>query len=198
MLIAINFLNYEIGVFVSRRDFMYEEIIEASFKKTGVIIPSQKDADFLYKSGYGILHEEDEGSILGSCETLYLVTEKRLHIIDHKNHKELNFQALLEKFRGKDAEIWTRYLIYRDLRSRGYVVRDGFSFGIDFRLYERGKYGEQAAKYVVFGICEGIPTPIKKLSEVLRFVQSTKKSLILAVVDRRGEIVYYSLSKLTF
>jgi len=177
---------------------MSEEIIEASFKKSGVIIPSQKDADLLYKSGYGILHEQDEGSILGSCETLHLVAEKRLHVIDNENRKELNFPTLLEKFRSKDAEIWTRYLIYRDLRSRGYVVRDGFNFGIDFRLYERGKYGEQAAKYIVFGICEGIPTPIKKLSEILRFVQSTKKSLILAVVDRRGEIVYYSLSKLTF
>ena len=179
-------------------DIMSEEIIEAVLEGKEVIVPLQKDAELLYQGGYGNLREKEQGSTLGSCEALYLVAEKRLHVVDSKDSKELNFTAVFDKLRSVDAETWTRYLIYRDLRSRGYVVRDGFGFGIDFRLYERGKYGEQAAKYIVFGIREGNPIPISKLDEVLHFVQSTKKELILAVVDRRGEIVYYSLSKLTF
>jgi tRNA splicing endonuclease len=35
------------------------------------------------------------------------------------------------------------------------------------------------------------------LSRALRHTQSLKKNLILAVLNRRGEVVYYSLSKLT-
>ena len=35
--------------------------------------------------------------------------------------------------------------LFRDLKTRGYVVKDGFGFGSDFRVYERGDYGEKGA-----------------------------------------------------
>ncbi len=35
------------------------------------------------------------------------------------------------------------------------------------------------------------------MARALRYVQSLKKELVLAVINRRGEVVYYSLSKLT-
>ena len=54
-----------------------------------------------------------------------------------------------------DKDILTRFLIYRDLRSRGYVAREGFGFGVDFRVYERGEFEQKPAKYVIFGINEG-------------------------------------------
>ena len=28
------------------------------------------------------------------------------------------------------------FLVYRDLRSKGYVAKEGFGFGNDFRVYE--------------------------------------------------------------
>ncbi len=90
-----------------------------------------------------------------------------------------------------------KYLIYRDLRSRGYVVREGFGLGIDFRVYERGEYGKATADYLILGIQEGKPTSVEELARVLKHVQSLKKELVLAVVNRRGEIVHYTLSKLT-
>ena len=31
-------------------------------------------------------------------------------------------------------------MIFRDLKTRGYVVKDGFGFGSDFRVYERGNH----------------------------------------------------------
>ena len=82
------------------------------------------------------------------------------------------------------------------MRSRGYVVREGVGWGISFRVYERGAYGERAAKYMILAICEGAPLPVEKLEEVLRLAQNNKKELIVAVMDRRGEIVYYSLAQL--
>ncbi len=77
------------------------------------------------------------------------------------------------------------------------MVREGFGLDIDFRIYERGAYGKKPATYLVLSIQEGKPIPVKKLAQVLRHVQSLKKKLVLSVVNRRGEVVYYSLSKLT-
>jgi tRNA splicing endonuclease len=37
---------------------------------------------------------------------------------------------------------------------------------------------------------------MEKLARTQRYVQNLKKNLILAVINRRGEIVYYSLSEL--
>ena len=51
-----------------------------------------------------------------------------------------------------DSEILTKFLIYRDLRNRGYVVKDGFGFGSDFRVYERGHFGEKGAKFLILGL----------------------------------------------
>ena len=109
----------------------------------------------------------------------------------------MNFRELLSLYRLADENVWVKYLIYRDLRSRGYVVREGFGLKITFRLYERGEYGKATATYLILGIQEGKPISVKELASVLKHVQSLKKKLVLAVVNRQGEIVYYTLSKLT-
>jgi tRNA-intron endonuclease len=177
---------------------MSEQLLKSTLKGKKIKLKVSEDTDLLHKGGFGDLDKNSKQLILGPVEALYLLSEKRIIVVEDKKEHELTFTDIIQHFRKDDAVIWTRYLIYRDLRSRGYVVRDGFGFGVDFRLYERGKYGEQAAKYMVFGMCEGVPISIKRLNKILRFVQSTKKELILAVVDRRGEIVYYSLSPLVF
>ncbi len=116
---------------------------------------------------------------------------------DEKTGEAVGFQDLLKHFQSVDENAWVRYLIYRDLRSRGYVAREGFGLGIDFRVYERGEYGKETAEYLIFGIQEGQPVTVEELARALRYVQSLKKELVLAVINRRGEVVYYSLSKLT-
>ncbi len=160
-----------------------------------VVIPSPDDAKLLLQGGYGIAREGETGAVLSPWEALHLLAEGRLRVCDGETGEELEFQSLLDRFRLADEEVWTKYLIYRDLRSRGYVVREGLGLGVDFRLYERGTYGDKAAKYIVYVICEGTPTPVQSLQEVLSIAQNMKKQLIVAVMDRRGEIVYYSLTQ---
>lgn len=168
--------------------------VEAVLSGGDVVIPLREDADMLFQSGYGTLRE-DKSATLSRCEALYLLAEDRIKVVEGAEKGEVTFRPLLERFRAEDPEIWTRYLIFRDLRSRGYVVKDGVGWGIDFRMYERGTYRKKAAKYVVYAVCEGSPIPTRRLDEVLRLVHGMKKELIVAVVDRRGEIVYYSLAR---
>ncbi len=167
--------------------------VKGVLEEETVVIQSLEDAEPLLQGGYGTRRDEGEGSILTPWEVLYLLAEDRLKVFDAATGEKLDFQVLLSKFRDVDPEVWTRYLIYRDLRKRGYVVRDGMGVGIDFRLYARGTYGKKAAKYMVYAVCEGTPIPVQKLQEALRIALNMKKRLIVAVMDRRGEIVYYSL-----
>jgi tRNA-intron endonuclease len=173
-----------------------EEItIAASLKDNVVIVSSPEDVEELSSRGYGI--SEDGKLRLAFYEALFLLGKESLELEDEENEEKMAFKALLERFQSVDKEAWVRYLIYRDLRSRGYVTREGFGLGIDFRVYERGDYGKASAKYLIFGIQEGQPVTLEELARTQRYAQSLKKDLVLAVINRRGEIVYYSLSQLT-
>lgn len=173
-----------------------EEIpIAASLKENVVTVSSPEGVEELSSRGYGVT--EDDKFHLTFYEVLFLLGKKALELEDETTGKKMVFQDLLKRFQSVDNDAWVRYLIYRDLRSRGYVAREGFGLGIDFRVYARGDYGKETAKYLIFGIQEGQPVSVEKLARTQRYVQSLKKNLVLAVINRRGEIVYYSLSQLT-
>jgi tRNA-intron endonuclease len=169
--------------------------IEASVRENDVLISSPEGVEGLSLRGYGV--PENGKLILTLYEALFLVGKEVIEVGDEKTGEKMGFQDLLKRFQSVDENAWVRYLIYRDLRSRGYVAREGFGLGIDFRVYERGEYGKETAKYLIFGIQEGQPVSMEELARTLRYVQSLKKNLVLAVINRRGEIVYYSLSQLT-
>ena len=161
----------------------------------GVRISEQSSIDSLSQRGYGTA--ENDVFTLAFYEALYLVDKELLEVKDEKG-KEVDFQDLLQSYEKTDPNAWVNYLVYRDLRSRGYVIREGFGAGTDFRIYDRGAYGKDTASYMVLGTQEGKPLPIDDLTKALRHCQSQKKELILAVMNRRGETVYYSVSQLTF
>lgn len=168
--------------------------VGASLKETDITISSLEGMEEFSQKGYGVA--EDSNLTLNFVEALFLLSKGAIEVKDESTGKSLVFEELLKRFQSVDKDVWVRYLIYRDLRSRGYVAREGFGLGIDFRLYERGDYGRGTAKHLIFGIQEGKPVSVEKLARTQRYVQNLKKNLVLAVINRRGEIVYYSLSEL--
>jgi len=168
--------------------------VEASLKGTVVTVSSPEGIEEFSSKGYGV--DEDGKLRLTFYEALFLLGKGAITVTDKETKKKMAFQDLLKRFQQVDKDAWVRYLIYRDLRGRGYVAREGFGLGIDFRVYERGDYGKGTAKHLIFGIQEGQPVSVEKLARTQRYVQNLKKNLVLAVINRRGEIVYYSLSEL--
>jgi len=169
--------------------------IGALLGEKGILVSSPEEIEGLSTRGYGV--SENGKLVLTFYEALFLLGKDILEVEDEKTGKDLSFQDLLKRFQTVEKEAWVKYLIYRDLRSRGYVAREGFGLGIDFRVYDRGEYGKETAKYLIFGIQEGRPVSVEELARALRHVQGLKKKLVLAVINRRGEVVYYSLSQLT-
>jgi len=170
------------------------KVVRASLVDGRVLVPLNQDGvDELVNRGYGV--REGDALALQPYEALHLLERGNLTV--ESAGRPLDFQELLHRLSRVEENVWIRYIIYRDLRSRGYVVREGVGVGLDFRVYGKGEYGKKPAKYLVYGILEGTPIPVEKLVSVLQHAQNLKKNLILAVVDRKGEIVYYSLSKLS-
>ena len=144
--------------------------------------------------GFGEI--EKEKLLLKSFETLYLLYTKRL--ILKKNKKQIDFDFFMNTCQMIDNEILTKFLIYRDLRNRGYVVKDGFGFGSDFRVYERGHYGEKGAKFLIFGLNEGQQEKMGNLQKKVEEITQMGKEPIIAVIERRGEVIYYKINKMNF
>ena len=168
--------------------------ITATLKNNDITVSSPENAEELATRGYGT--KQDSTLAIAYYEALYLHSRNIIQIQQTKTKKPLTFQQLLEHYKATDPNAWAKYLIYRDLRSRGYVAREGFGQGIAFRMYERGQYGTATAKYLILGIQEGQPTTIENLAQTLKTAHSQKKELVLAVLNRRGEVVHYTLSQL--
>ena len=164
-------------------------------EEKGVRVTDRSSMDALSQRGYGT--KETEVFTLTLYEALYLVDKKMLEVKGAKG-TDVNFQDLLQAYEKVDENAWAHYLVYRDLRSRGYVVREGFGAAIDFRIYERGTYGKDTATSLVLSTQEGKPMPMEELTNALSQCQSLNKEMVLAVMNRRGEIVYYSVSPLSF
>jgi tRNA-intron endonuclease len=167
--------------------------IKGLLEEDGIRIPNGKNAEEISSRGYGTA--ENEMLLLTFYESLYLLDKGILEVEDEKG-KKIDFQSLLQRYERLDENAWVKYLTYRDLRSRGYAIRDGFGSGVDFRVYERGEYGKDTAKYLILSIQEGKPILLEDLANALKQCQRLKKELILAVMNRRGETVYYSVEQL--
>jgi tRNA-intron endonuclease len=172
----------------------FQNVVEGVLTKKCLIkIIDTRSQDQLRNKGFG--DGEDNVYLLETYEALYLLYLKKLVITSGKID---NFASLLKLVLKYDKEIVTRFLVYRDLRSRGYVVKEGFGFGADFRVYERGEYEKKRAKYVVFCINEGINVKVGELSKNVREIETMGKNAIAAVVERRGEVIYYKLTNMKF
>ena len=66
-----------------------------------------------------------------------------------------------------------------------------------YRLYPRGaKIGEDIAKTLICPLAEGNTINLEKLDEIVTQTQSLKKRLLIACVDRLGDVSYYELQTL--
>jgi len=160
-----------------------------------VVVVDRERFGELEESGYG--SRQDKRLPLRDYEALYLLYAGKLDLKD-ESRKVVTFERLAELTQKRARDAWTKFMIYRDLRSRGYVVREGFGFGTDLRVYERGDYPKKPAKYVVFALDEGIEKGMGELQKSVKEMARMGKEAIIAVIERRGEVIYYKVSKARF
>jgi tRNA-intron endonuclease len=174
--------------------FDFKIKISAKLISGKTIVINPKMQNILKERGFG--ESEKNTLILDSFETLYLLYDGKLEL--KKINKNITFDELIQKYIRKNDDILIRFLLYRDLRTRGYVVKDGFGFGSDFRVYEHGNFGLKDAKYLIFAFNEGKQQKISNLQTNIEQITKMGKEPIIAVIERRGEIIYYKINKMNF
>ncbi|MBA3284985.1 MAG: tRNA-intron lyase [Nitrosopumilus sp.] len=157
-----------------------------------IIVNEIRFKDQLRNKGFGEVFNNE--FILNNLETLYLLSNNKLKLFGKKDY---NFSSFLKILLKKDKKILTKYLIFRDLRSKGYVVKEGFGFGTDFRIYERGEHGKKPSKYVSIGINEGLNIKSKDFVDTVDQIEKMGKDTVIAVIERRGEVIYYKTIKMS-
>lgn len=158
---------------------------------------SVSDKEMIHELGLKGYGEQQKNTLtLSPFESLYLLYMEKLTL--RKGKRQVGFDEFMDTCQKNDPEILTKFLIYRDLRSRGYVVKDGFGFGSDFLVYERGQFGAKGAKFLVFGLSEGQQEKMGTMQKKIEQITQMGKEPIIAVIERRGEVIYYKINDRRF
>ena len=164
------------------------------------IVWNPQEGMYLYSLGYygqpvGIrkpkLATFEKPLELSLLESAYLTKAGLLHVHDTKKKRILTEEDLLSLGMKQTNIFQDRFLVYSNLRMRGYVVRPGLKFGTDFAVYEYGP-GKDHAPFLVHVIPQKngvVPLDIVRAG---RLATSVRKKFLIATVKQNGEIAYYS------
>lgn len=155
------------------------------------VTSNTKEAMSLYsQSRFG---ELKQGKIIYSIfEALYLLEKGKLEILYKR--KKLRFDKLMQEAREKNKKIKTKYIVFKDMRNRGFIVKTALKFGADFRVYARGiKPGQDHAKWILYPVSESSELTWHEFSAKNRVAHSTKKNLLIGIVDEEEDVSYYEV-----
>jgi len=166
-------------------------MIEANLVGSKISSSSSEAFGLYEKARLGEKKEENiEYSLI---ETLFLIKEKKLILKSGK--KIISFAEFLKKSKKTDKKIETKLPVYIDLRKRGYIVKTALKFGAEFRVYEKGiKPGQDHARWVLYTTKEHEQLNWHDFAAKNRIAHSTKKDLLLGIVDEEEDVSYYQVS----
>lgn len=160
-----------------------------------VVVFEKKVKDLLIPKSFG--EKKDSQLILDLKESLYLLKREKLSVEDQEG-KSISFEELLNFAQKKEKNFYNKLIVYTDLRERGYVVKTGFKFGFDFRVYPRGKKpGEEHSQWVIHVASQDEQISIPNFSRMVRLSGNLKTELLIGVVDSEDDVNYYSTKRIT-
>ncbi|MFW9955561.1 MAG: tRNA-intron lyase [Candidatus Thorarchaeota archaeon] len=186
----------ELDEFVDEEPEEEEEPSSAIFRDEKGYV-GKDDADRISQQGFYGSRLDDGTLQLEPVELLHLLERKRITLANAAG-ETIGSAHIIKELLAKDPDLWIRYLVFRDLRSRGYAVRQGFGSGIGFRVYSRGERpGSSTASQLIYVLKEGVPISLQELDAVTETALSARKFLLFALVDQNGEVNYYRVAQAT-
>jgi tRNA-intron endonuclease len=127
---------------------------------------------------------------LSLIEACYLLEKVRLNI--YEDDVKCSVGYLIDII--KEQNLYAKYIVYRDLKDRGFVIKTGFKYGSEFRLYNRGGGpGQGHSDYLVKIIFENYDINALDFASYVRVSHGVNKKLLLAIVDEDFDITYYNV-----
>jgi tRNA-intron endonuclease, archaea type len=176
---------------VTKKTSRKDKEIKAYFSGDS-IVSSSKAARDLFSSNY--FGEYVSKKIVYSLsEALYLLEKGKIEVFS--NTRKLGFNEVMKKCKKIDKRAETKFLVYKNLRDKGYLLKSALKFGADFRVYDKGTKPKTAhAKWLLFPVEESSEMTWQDFAAKNRVAHSTKKNLLIAIVDSEGSITYYEVA----
>ncbi|QGA54770.1 tRNA-intron lyase [Sulfolobus sp. E5-1-F] len=178
-------------------------MVKALLVGSKVLIPNVDESRYIYSNGFygkpiGISKPKGPKDIirpleLSLIESVYLAKKGLIKVTD-KNGEVLEYEKLYEYSSKVINKFDIIYKVYEDLREKGFIVRSGVKYGADFAVYTLGP-GLEHAPYVVIAVDIDEEITPHELLSFGRVSHSTRKRLVLALVDRKSESVRYIMFK---
>jgi len=167
-----------------------EEIVETHqgmLKGDGVFVG---DPGSLLELGYGF--PEDGGAWLPDVAALHLLRRGILEVWD--GERQIDFQDLFRRGLSSDPSFFLKYLVYRDMRSKGRKIRAGSREAPYLWFYEKPS---RPSSHLVGVYSRNQIISLEELERLLALGGRFKKGVYLALVDEEGEVSYYEIKRFT-
>ena len=162
-------------------------------KSNRVVVKDASFRDSLISKGFG--EKKDYDLILDLNEALYLIENKKISIFD-ENEKKVSFDKLHKKL-GKEGPF--SYVVFEDLRKKGFVVKTGLKFGFPFRVYPKGKNPDEShTESVVLIMPQEKNLSMYQFTRASRMASTVNTKLMIAVIGSGNDIVYFEVSRKLF
>jgi tRNA-intron endonuclease len=154
------------------------------------------ESSSIYAKGYFGTPVAEGGLTLDRYEAVYLAEMGRAEVATAAG-RPTPWPEIFRRAVRNDSGFAVRYLVYRDLRQRGYVVR-ATPPPVAFSVLPRGgTLHKTPSRYWVEALSERVPFDLGRLFDLADRSQSAKKLLLLAVVDEESDLTYYRVRRST-
>jgi len=174
---------------ISLDDVEVPDKIPTKFVNSRVIVFNPLYASYLYvKKGFfgsplGInkprLEYFSKPSELSLIEAYFLLEKNEITIFDIKDEKFLNSKEFYEIAKRIHHKFEEKYIIYKDLRERGYIPRPGLKFGADYVVYKKGP-GLEHSLFMVHVLPHDSEITAIDMVRAGRLATSVRKKFVIA------------------
>ena len=152
------------------------------------------EASAIYGKGYFGTPESGGALALDRYESVYLAEMSRIAVVSAAG-RTVEWPEIFRRAVRHDRGFPVRYLVYRDLRQRGYVVRASPP-PVDFAVLPRGgTLHKTPSRYWVEVLSERAPFDLAHLFDLAARAQTAKKALLLGLVDEESDLTYYRVRR---
>ncbi len=158
-----------------------------------VRVADPAEANQVYAKGFFGTVDRDGALVLDRYESVYLAEMGRLEV--RRASGTVDWPKVFRRAVRREPGFAARYLVFRDLRQRGYVVRAGPP-PVAFTVLPRGgTLHKTPSRYWVEALSERVPFDLARLFDLADRAQSAKKTLLLAIVDEESDLTYYRVRR---
>jgi len=160
-------------------------------ERSGIIKDNNLKSQLVQK-GFGF--RKGTETCLDLFECLYFLENKKIKVVD-KNNKVIAKDRLEKICKKEIANFINKYLVFKEFINKGFIVKEGNTFGFDFRIYRKSKVGEHTHTEMVVDVLKN-KIDNNQLIKSERLATTIHAKFVLAIVDKEEKIKLLKIERI--